>query len=150
MTKRLLNSTASLLCAILFVSFFASCSNNDEPEEPEIANYGYCLMVYGSGGDPEHDITAMESIKQIARSTSPYADIAVTVLFKASGRDEGEEHNGVRRYTVSDGQLLVDDTFASVDDYPITDPVSMTEFIQWSAQLFPDRKYIFNSLVELN
>ena len=68
-----------------------SCSNEDLPDsqsQPEPAENGYCLLFYASGGDPEHDLSEMNSITQAAQATAGRQDIAITALFKASGMFE--------------------------------------------------------------
>lgn len=122
-----------------------SCSNDDLPDsqsQPEPAENGYCLLFYASGGDPEHDLSEMNSITQAAQATAGRQDIAITALFKASGKSEGEAHNGIRRYTGEDGKLIQDTDFAPDDDFSIIDPARLTDFIRWSAQQYPDRKYL--------
>ncbi len=79
-----------------------SCSDNNDPI-PEPTGNGYCLMFYVSGGDPEHDLSEMFSIRQAVEATAGKQNIAVTVLFKASGKKEGEAHNGVYRYIGENG-----------------------------------------------
>lgn len=122
-----------------------SCSNDDLPDSQsqlEPAENGYCLLFYASGGDPEHDLCEMNSIIQAAQATAGRQDIAITALFKASGKSEGEAHNGIRRYTGEDGKLIQDTDFAPDDDFSIIDPARLTNFIRWSAQQYPDRKYL--------
>lgn len=60
-------------------------------------------MMYISGGDKEHDLIFAESIRQATDATGD--DVSATVLFKASGKGEGDQHNGVRRYTAQDGVM---------------------------------------------
>ena len=47
-----------ILALIITLSGLSSCSDKDEPspipDEPEVN--GYCLMMYISGGDMEHDL----------------------------------------------------------------------------------------------
>lgn len=125
----------------------SSCSNDDQPDilppEPVEVDKGYCLLFYASGGDPEHDLSLMASITQAAQAVADLQDIAITVLFKASGNGEGEAHNGVRRYTSEAGKLVQDTGFTPGEDFHITDPANLTDFIRWSAQQYPDRKYLF-------
>ena len=61
--KKYLNHILALIIAL---SGLSSCSDKDEPspipEEPEVN--GFCLMMYISGGDMEHDLIFAESIRQ--------------------------------------------------------------------------------------
>ena len=97
-------------------------------------------MMYISGGDMEHDLIFAESIRQATDATGD--DVSATVLFKASGKGEGDQHNGVRRYTAQDGIMTEDRTFGPGDDFAITDSRQLTEFIRWSAEKYPNRHYI--------
>ena len=137
--KKYLNHILALIIALTALS---SCSDKDEPspipEEPEVN--GYCLMMYISGGDKEHDLIFAESIRQATVATGD--DVSATVLFKASGKGEGEQHNGVRRYTAQDGVMTEDVTFTPGDDFAIYNPEELTEFIRWSAEKYPNRHYI--------
>ena len=131
-----------ILALIITLSGLSSCSDKDEPspipEEPEVN--GFCLMMYISGGDMEHDLIFAESIRQATDATGD--DVSATVLFKASGKGEGDQHNGVRRYTAQDGIMTEDRTFGPGDDFAITDSRQLTEFIRWSAEKYPNRHYI--------
>ena len=137
--KKYLNHILALIIAL---SGLSSCSDKDEPspipEEPEVN--GFCLMMYISGGDMEHDLIFAESIRQA--TDAPGDDVSATVLFKASGKGEGDQHNGVRRYTAQDGIMTEDRTFGPGDDFAITDSRQLTEFIRWSAEKYPNRHYI--------
>ena len=63
--KKYLNHILALIIAL---SGLSSCSDKDEPspipEEPEVN--GYCLMMYISGGDKEHDLIFAESIRPVS------------------------------------------------------------------------------------
>ena len=137
--KKYLNHILALIIAL---SGLSSCSDKDEPspipEEPAVN--GFCLMMYISGGDMEHDLIFAESIRQATDATGD--DVSATVLFKASGKGEGDQHNGVRRYTAQDGIMTEDRTFGPGDDFAITDSRQLTEFIRWSAEKYPNRHYI--------
>lgn len=137
--KKYLNHILALIIAL---SGLSSCSDKDEPlpipEEPKVN--GFCLMMYISGGDMEHDLIFAESIRQATDATGD--DVSATVLFKASGKGEGDQHNGVRRYTAQDGIMTEDRTFGPGDDFAITDSRQLTEFIRWSAEKYPNRHYI--------
>ena len=132
-----------LTFCLLSLAALSSCSDDNEPTPvpgPDPTPSGYCLMFYMSGGDPEHDIILMESARQAAEATGD--DVAATILMKASGKGEGEAHNGTHRYTAQDGVLTQDAEFGTVDDFAVTDPASLTEFIRWSAEQFPNRHYL--------
>ncbi|MFR3331514.1 MAG: clostripain-related cysteine peptidase, partial [Odoribacter splanchnicus] len=133
-----------LTCCLLSLAALSSCNDDNEPSpvpEPDPTPSGYCLMFYMSGGDPEHDILLMESARQAAEATGD--GVAVTILMKTSGEGEGEAHNGTRRYTAQDGVLTQDTEFGTVDDFAVTDPTNLAEFIRWSAEQYPDRRYLF-------
>lgn len=140
MNKYLLYLTFCLLSS----AALSSCSDDNEPSpvpEPDPTPSGYCLMFYMSGGDKEHDLIFAESLRQVAEATGD--DVAVTILMKTSGEGEGEAHNGTHRYTAQDGVLTQDAEFGTVDDFAVTDPNNLAEFIRWSAEQYPDRRYLF-------
>ena len=132
-----------LVAYLLSLATLSSCSDDNEPTPvpvPDPTPSGYCLMFYMSGGDPEHDILLMERARQAAEATGD--DVAVTILMKASGKGEGEAHNGTCRYTAQDGVLTQDTEFGSVDDFAVTDPARLSEFIRWSAEQYQGRRYL--------
>lgn len=134
------------LAALLSLTVFSSCSDEKDPtpvpEEPEIN--GYCLMFYMSGGDKKHDKLLMESARQAAEVSSD--DVAVTVLIKNSGEDNDEDENTAssmtHRYTAQNGVLTEDPTFDPGEDFAITDPKELTDFIRWSAEQYPNHHYL--------
>lgn len=131
-----------LTFCLLSLAALSSCSDDNDPTPvpgPDPTPSGYCLMFYISGGDKEHDITLMESARQAAAVSDE--NITVTILHKNSGEGKGEAHNGTHRYTAQDGVLTQDAEFGTVDDFAVTDPASLTEFIRWSAEQFPNRHY---------
>ena len=132
-----------LTCCLLSLAALSSCNDDNDPSpvpEPDPTPSGYCLMFYMSGGDKKHDITLMESARQAAAVSND--NVAVTVLHKNSGEGEGEAHNGTRRYTAQDGVLTQDAEFGTVDDFAVTDPTNLAEFIRWSAEQYPCRRYL--------
>lgn len=137
MPKSLIFSIVSALVSVVL----SSCSNNDEPEIlPNDDSDGYCLMYYCSGGDPAHDLSFMSAIESAAIFSNP--KVTLTCLFKFSGEEEGPAHNGIRRYKGENGKLTTDETFAASKNFDITDSGNLTQFIKWSAETFPNRKYI--------
>lgn len=134
----------SLILSILSVFISAvlySCSDNNEPEIlPDDDSGGYCLMYYCSGGDPAHDLSFMSSIESAASVSN--SEVTLTCLVKYSGKEEGSAHNGIRRYKGENGRLTIDETFAASEKFDITYGENLTQFIKWSAETFPNRKYI--------
>lgn len=136
-TKTLIINTLSVLITALLYS----CSDNNEPEIlPDADSEGYCLMYYCSGGDPAHDLSFMSAIESAASVSNP--KVTVSCLFKYSGNEEGSAHNGIWRYKAENGKLTVDETFAASENFDITNSENLTQFIKWSAETFPNRKYI--------
>ena len=138
--KKYLNHILALFIALTALS---SCSDDNEPSpvpEPDPTPSGYCLMFYMSGGDKKHDITLMESARQAAAVSDD--NVAVTVLHKNSGEGEGEAHNGTHRYTAQNSVLTEDQTFDPGENFPITDPKELTDFVRWSAEKYPNRHYL--------
>ena len=134
-----------LAACLLALAALSSCNDDNEPTsvvepEPTPEPSGYCLMYYASGGYSDFDITLMESARQAAGATGD--DVAATILFKGSGKAEGEAHNGTRRYTAQDGVMTQDAAFGTVDDFEVTSPDRLAEFIRWSAEQFPGRRYL--------
>ena len=132
-----------LTFCLLSLAALSSCSDDNEPTPvpgPDPTPSGYCLMFYMSGGDKKHDIILMESARQAAAVSDE--NITVTILHKNSGKGEGEAHNGTHRYTAQNGVLTEDPTFDSGEDFPITDPKELTDFIRWSAEQYPNRHYL--------
>ena len=136
------------LAALFSLAVFSSCSDEKDPtpapEEPK--TNGYCLMFYMSGGDKKHDKLLMESAGQAAAVSDE--SVAVTVLHKYSG-EEGDEEEGIeprqsvtQRYTAQNGVLTEDPTFDPGEDFAITDPKELTDFIRWSAEQYPNRHYL--------
>lgn len=118
----------------------ANLSGNDTSEKgsPE----DYCLMFYIAGGDFDHDLSFMSAVKMAEDALAEYPDLAVTVLFKGSGAGEGEEHNGVRRFYSSGGKLREDTSFSAPEDFRITDPDNLTDFLFWTSQIYRNRCYM--------
>lgn len=136
-------NVSALLVAGCICCAMPSCSDDNEPTPvpgPDPTPSGYCLMFYMSGGDKKHDIILMESARQAAAVSDE--NITVTILNKNSGKGEGEAHNGTHRYTAQNGVLTEDPTFDSGEDFPITDPKELTDFIRWSAEQYPNRHYL--------
>lgn len=55
-----------LVACLLSLAALSSCSDDNEPTPvpvPDPTPSGHCLMFYMSGGDPEHDVTLMESAR---------------------------------------------------------------------------------------
>lgn len=132
-----------LIACLLSLAALSSCNDDNEPTPipgPAPTPSGYCLMFYMSGGDKKHDIILMESARQAAAVSDE--NITVTILHKNSGKGEGEAHNGTHRYTAQNGVLTEDPTFDSGEDFPITDPKELTDFIRWSAEQYPNRHYL--------
>lgn len=132
-----------LVAYLLSLAALSSCSDDNEPTPvpvPDPTPSGYCLMFYMSGGDKKHDITLMESARQAAAVSDD--NVAVTVLHKNSGEGEGEAHNGTHRYTAQNGVLTEDPTFDPGEDFAITDPKELTDFIRWSVEKYPNRHYL--------
>ena len=132
-----------ILALFIALTALSSCSDDNDPSpvpEPDPTPSGYCLMFYMSGGDKKHDITLMESARQAAAVSDD--NVAVTVLHKNSGEGEGEAHNGTHRYTAQNGVLTEDPTFNPGEDFAITDPKELTDFIRWSAEQYPNRHYL--------
>ena len=132
-----------LVAYLLSLAALSSCSDDNEPTPvpvPDPTPSGYCLMFYMSGDDKIHDITLMESARQAAAVSDE--NVAVTVLHKNSGEGEGEAHNGTHRYTAQNGVLTEDPTFDPGEDFAITDPKELTDFIRWSVEKYPNRHYL--------
>ena len=138
-----LKITKTLRTAIIFMSsvyLFISCGNDDSEYLPDIETADYCIMYYCSGGDQAHDLSFMSAIESAAAFSNP--KVTGTCLFKYSGEGEGSAHNGIRRCKGENGRLTVDDTFAASVDFDITDSENLTQFIKWTTETFPNRKYI--------
>lgn len=80
-----------LVACLLSLAALSSCSDDNEPApvpEPDPTPSGYCLMFYMSGGDPEHDVTLMESARQAAAVSDD--NVAVTVLHKTPVKEKAK------------------------------------------------------------
>lgn len=138
---KILKTLIISIISVLITALLYSCSGNDEPEIlPEDDSEGYCLMYYCSGGDPAHDLSFMSAIESAASFSN--SKVTLTCLFKYSGEGEGPAHNGILRYKGDNGKLTTDETFAASENFDITDSENLTQFIKWSAETFPNRKYI--------
>ena len=129
-----------IIVSALVSVVLSSCSDNNELEILPDDSEDYCLMYYCSGGDPAHDLSFMSAIESAAIFSNP--KVTLTCLFKFSGEGEGSAHNGIRRYKGENGRMTIDETFAASENFDITDSESLTQFINWSAETFPNRKYI--------
>lgn len=132
-----------LTFCLFSLTALTSCSDDNEPTPvpgPDPMSSGYCLMFYMSGGDKKHDIILRESARQAAAVSDE--NITVTILHKNSGEGKGEAHNGTHRYTAQNGVLTEDPTFDPGEDFAITDPKELTDFIRWSAEQYPNRHYL--------
>lgn len=107
----------------------SSCNKKDE-------NEGYCLMFYYSGGDIAHDSVFMSQKKAIENTLPSCENISATYLFKSSNVND----NVYRLY--SESGKFVKDNWNPDSSFPITEPSSLTDFINWSAERFPGKKYI--------
>ena len=80
----------------------------------------------------------MLTIESAASVSNP--KVTLTCLFKYSGEGDGPAHNGIQRYKGENGTVY--ETFAASEKFDITDSENLTQFIKWSAETFPNRKYI--------
>lgn len=128
------------ILSVLITSLLYSCSDNNEPEILPDDSEDYCLMYYCSGGDPAHDLSFMSAIESAASVSN--SKVTLTCLAKYSGKEEGVAHNGIRRYKGENGRLTVDETFAASENFDITNSENLTQFIKWSTESFPNRKYV--------
>lgn len=124
------------ILSVLITSLLYSCSDNNEPEILPDDSEDYCLMYYCSGGDPAHDLSFMSAIESAASVSN--SKVTLTCLVKYSGN----AHNGIRRYKGENGRLTVDETFAASENFDITNSENLTQFIKWSTESFPNRKYV--------
>lgn len=88
-----------LVACLLSLVALSSCSDDNEPTPvpvPDPTPSGHCLMFYMSGGDPEHDVTLMESARQAAAVSDE--NVAVTVLHKTPVKEK-VKHTTARTVT---------------------------------------------------
>lgn len=130
------------LIAVWMCLNLSACSDDNPPVKPSADETQYCLMFYAAGGDPAHDLIETKSIEEAAAATKECDRTAVTFLIKRSEADDTPEHSGTDRYTAEDGNLVSDPEFMPGDDFDITSPDRLTDFIRWSAQKYPGRTYI--------
>ena len=122
---------------------FTACNKDDEdiapvpvpvPEKVKPC----CLIFYSANGDQEHDAnfsTAIPDLVNCIKGTT----CAVAYMSKpAQGCGDT-----VYRYTAANGEAKKDSSWQKpTKGFPITDPATLTEFIKWSAEQFPDYRYI--------
>lgn len=141
--KEILNKISAIItiAAIAFIASLSltSCSDDDPsiPEPTDIADK-YCLIFYGSGGDISRDVVLFEPMRHAAEATGE--NVVVTELFKLSS--EGENPNQVNRYTGENGKFVKDESYVAPENFSIVDSATLTDFIKWSCDKYPGRKYI--------
>lgn len=130
-----------LLNLIIITLFLSACTKNtvkpnDNNEESLPKASDYCLMFYMSGGDPAHDVIFYDYIERISKHLRKDG-ASMTYILKTSGSKDK-----VFRYYSEDSEFKRDETWSKNSDYEITSDEVLTEYINWSAEKFPNKKYI--------
>ncbi|MGM9847562.1 MAG: clostripain-related cysteine peptidase [Muribaculaceae bacterium] len=137
--KQALKLFGTLMLCLLASSIVTSCSDDEPniPEPPEVADK-YCFIFYGAGGDISRDVVLFEPMRHVAEASEE--NVVVTGLFKLSS--EGENPNQVNRYTGENGKFVKDESYVAPENFSIVDSANLTDFIKWSCDKYPGRKYI--------
>lgn len=141
MSKTILYEKIKLLNLIIITLFLSACTKNtvkpnDNNEESLPKASDYCLMFYMSGGDPAHDVIFYDYIERISKHLRKDG-ASMTYILKTSGSKDK-----VFRYYSEDSEFKRDETWSKNSDYEITSDEVLTEYINWSAEKFPNKKYI--------
>lgn len=112
------------------------CGKNNDPDG-DLPNYS--IMVYGCAGgnlDPSLTNNIEEAIKAKVKN------VPMTWLVKYSKQYQTDpDRSGLRRFVIKNKGV---EEMAVVGDasYPLYEPENLAEFIKWSKQKFPAKKYI--------
>lgn len=116
----------------------SSCHKDDDDAEPEFLT-DYTVMLYGCGGGNLDD--ALELNLEEAYGVGSTDKVKMTAQVKYSkDLQEDPDYAGTRRFVVGKGQP--DEEVIMDALLPLYDPNNIADFINWSKQTSPAKKYI--------
>ena len=161
--KKMMMTLAAILCCAMMSSVFIACSDNDEspiPPNPSQEMAEYTIIFYGHGGG-NLDAPIMENIQDFFNADeSSYKKVNIAVQYKFSCEDgmkatgyiddDAAENWSLKTIRfVGDNSLagkglswLDDDMAYGEDNCDITNPDSLTNFINWAAKVCPAKHYV--------
>ena len=133
--KLFLHSVLITLCLAAF-----SCSKNDNPEQPD-RMAEYTVMLYGCGGGNLDPSLMLNLEEACTAGSTERVQMTAQIKFSAPYQQEsGFEYKGTQRLLL-DGNRF--DKVEQMDvSLPLYKPENLAEFIRWSKQQCPARKYI--------
>ena len=157
--KNILMTLAAVLCCMMTMPMFTSCSVDDNPApnpvQEDLAEY--TLMYYGHGGGNRDNYYLQKIIDFYNADATAFDKVNVVVQFKFSTTenmktldytDQSSEIFGSKtlRWAVdpkigSDKQLTTANLYGE-DNADLTCPDSLTNFINWVAKAYPAKKYM--------
>ena len=157
--KKILMTLAAVLCCMMTMPMFTSCSVDDNPApnpvQEDLAEY--TLMYYGHGGGNRDNYYLQKIIDFYNADATAFDKVNVVVQFKFSTTenmktldytDQSSEIFGSKtlRWAVdpkigSDKQLTTANLYGE-DNADLTCPDSLTNFINWVAKAYPAKKYM--------
>ena len=152
---------AAIVCCVMTTAVFTACTNDDDPEpapsEPEdLAEY--TILYYGLGGEDLDYLVLYSQFYQADPET--FKKVNVVVQFKYSStehlkkQDEPFDDNICETFGSKTVRWVVDpskdyteqcfDTgnIYGDDNADVTNPDSLTSFINWAAEAYPAKKYM--------
>ena len=113
-------------------AMIASCTGRVE----RLSSSDYCIMFYSSGGDSSHTECIMD-YRDAMEMVLPESQVAVTWLIKS----HDSTVTTLRSYT-QNAEFVTDTAWDGGTGYDIVSHENLSEFIKWSAAMFPGRKYV--------
>ena len=161
--KKKMMTLAAVLCCAMMSSVFIACSDNDDnptPVNPPSEMAEYTILFYGHGGN-NLDAPIMYNIQDFFNADeSSYKKVNIAVQYKFSTEDgmtatgyiddaDAEKWSLKTIRFVGDNALagdaydwLTDDMAYGEDNCEITNPDSLTNFINWAAKVCPAKHYV--------
>ena len=113
-------------------AMIVSCTGRVE----RLSSSDYCIMFYSSGGDSSHTECIMD-YRDAMEMVLPESQVAVTWLIKS----HDSTVTTLRSYT-QNAEFVTDTAWDGGTGYDIVSHENLSEFIKWSATMFPGRKYV--------
>ena len=159
--KKIFMTLAAVLCCAMTTAVFTACSDNEDnptpdPTTPKEAEY--TIIFYGQGGK-NLDAGIMNNISQFFQgNTLTFKKVKVVGQYKFSTAENMEECGIPEDYAsrlggntyrfvidrkITDEDAWMDDKYIyGEDNCDITNPDSLTNFINWAAKVCPAKHYM--------
>ena len=127
-----------ILYLVMAMLSLTACDSSYESDFTTDTVTPYCVICYSSSGDKEHDAIIKFLMSDLVSSTKG-TNCAVTYMLKPA---EGCGDT-VNRYYGGNGEAKKDESWEQpTKGFPITKPETLAEFIKWSAEQFPNHRYV--------